>query len=55
MANYKFTTQQVIDRGAELYDNQGFTRPQIICWLKALLDNKLADFEFDRMFDLIVG
>ena len=51
----KFTTQEVIDMGAKLYDEHGFTRPQIKRWLEALLDNELADFDLDMMFDIIVG
>lgn len=51
----KFTTQEIIDMGAQLYDNGGFTRSQISLWLKALLEAGCAEFEFDRMFDLIVG
>ena len=52
----KFTTQQVINMGAKLYDEEGFTRSQIKAWLTILLNNGLAeDFDIERMFDIIVG
>ena len=51
----KFTTQEVINMGADLYDNKGFTRESISIWLHALIDNGLADCDFDRIYDLIVG
>ena len=52
----KFTTQQVINMGAKLYDEEGFTRSQIRMWLTILLNNGLAeDFDIERMFDIIVG
>lgn len=51
----KFTTQEVIDMGADFYDNKGFTRAAIKQWLIGLLDNGLADFDLERMFDIIIG
>lgn len=51
----EFTTQDVINMGAELYDQKGFTRKQIWEWLNVLLDNDLADFNLERVYDLIVG
>jgi len=50
-----YTTQDVVDMGADLYDNHGFTREAISKFLKALLDNGLAEFNYERVFDLIVG
>ena len=51
----EFTTQEIIDMGAQLYDHGGFDRNSIALWLKALLQSKCAEFDFDRIFDLIVG
>lgn len=56
----KFTVQEVIDMGAELYDNKGFDRATIRKWLECLNDNdmitkKLDSDMFDRLYDLIVG
>ena len=51
----KFTTQDVIDMGAELYDNKGFTREQIRIWLHALIESNLTDCNFEKTYDLIVG
>lgn len=51
----KFTTQDVIDMGADLYDNKGFTRESIRLFLSALLDNGCAEFDLERVYDLIVG
>ena len=50
-----FTTQDVIDMGVELYDDKGFTRENIRIFLQCLLDNGKADFDLERVFDLIVG
>ena len=50
-----FTTQEVIDMGAYLYDTHGFSRMRIWEWLEALLRNELAFFDIEKMFDLIVG
>lgn len=54
----KFTAQDIIDMGAELYDNKGFSRIQIKQWLTILIDNgyvDLTDADAERLFDLIVG
>ena len=51
----KYTAQDVIDMGSDLYDNKGFTRETIRLWLKALIDNGYADVDLEKMFDLIVG
>lgn len=51
----KFTAQDVIDMGVELYENKGFTRENIKVWLTALVDNNLAEVDIERMFDIIVG
>ena len=56
----KFTTQEVIDMGAELYDNKGFDRATIRAWLKILndtdmIDVKLSADSFESLYDLIVG
>lgn len=51
----KFTTQEVINKGADLYDNKGFLRQFIWEWLKSLLDNGSAEFDLERVYDLIVG
>lgn len=51
----KFTTQEIIDMGAQLYDEGCFTRKQISDWLWALLTAGCAEFQFEPIFDLIVG
>ena len=56
----KFTVQEVIDMGADLYDNKGFDRATIRKWLTILNDNdmiveKLDSDRFDSIYDLIVG
>jgi hypothetical protein len=52
----KFTTQDVIDMGADLYDNYRFTREQIRMWLTILLNSgRTESFEVEPIFDLIVG
>ena len=51
----KFTPQEVIDMGSDLYDNKGFTRETIRLWLQALIDNGYTDVDFERVYDLIVG
>ena len=52
----KFTTQQVIDMGAKLYDEEGFTRSQIRAWLTILVNNGWAEeFDTEAIYDLIVG
>lgn len=52
----KFTKQQVINMGAELFDEKGFTREQIRMWLTILVNNGWTeDFDTERIFDLIVG
>ena len=50
-----YTTQQVIDMGARHYDNEGWTRNEIMQWLMLLLINDYAKFDLERIFDLIVG
>ena len=49
----KFTTQEIIDMGAQLYDNSSFTRTQIIAWLNALLEAGCAEFNIRAVADLI--
>ena len=51
----KFTTQEVINMGADFYDNKGFTRAAVKVWLIGLLENGYAKFDLERIFDLIVG
>lgn len=51
----KFTAQDVIDMGVELYENKGFTRENIKKWLTVLVENGYANVNIDTMFDLIVG
>ena len=51
----KFTTQEVINMGAAMYDSREYTRADIKKWLTMLLDNHYAEFDIERMFDLIVG
>lgn len=51
----RFTTQDVIDMAAELYDSKGFSRGNIRIFLQTLLDNDMASFDLERVFDLIVG
>lgn len=51
----RFTTQEVIDMGADFYDNKGFTRTAIKVWLIGLLERGYAEFDLERIFDLIVG
>jgi hypothetical protein len=52
----KFTTQEVIDMGADLYDNHGFTRDAVWTWLTALDLNGCTEGNYDisRIFDLLV-
>ena len=50
-----FTTQDVIDMGADLHDNKGFSRADIKSWLVALANNGLATIDVDKAFDIIVG
>ena len=53
----KFTGQDLIDMGAELYDNKGFTRHDIYTWLTVLFTNGCVAEGVDKsgVFDLIVG
>ena len=51
----KFTTQEIIDMGAQLYDRGGFDRGDIAMWLMAIQQSECAEFDFERIFDLIVG
>ena len=51
----KLTTQDVIDIAVELYDNKGRSRGDIYFLLKQLKDSDAADFDIDRVFDLVVG
>lgn len=48
-----YTTQEVINMAADMYDNQGYSRGEIKAWLKALLDSGSAQFDLDRIFDII--
>lgn len=50
-----YTTQQVIDMGTNYYDNEGWTRSEILQWLMLLLLNGYAKFDRNAIFDLIVG
>lgn len=50
-----FTAQDIIDMGADLYDNKGFSRADIKLWLVTLVSNGYADVDIERMFDIIVG
>lgn len=49
------TTQDVIDMAVELYDNKGRSRDEIYFFLKQMQDTGAADFNIDRVFDLVVG
>ena len=52
----KFTGQEILDMGAELFDNCGFTRAQIRQWLTILVDNgHTEEINFEAIMDLIVG
>lgn len=51
----KFTAQEVVNMGAALYDNHGFTRSDIYAFLTVLVDQNLADIDLPRIFDMIVG
>ncbi len=51
----KFTTQEVINKGADMYDNLGYSRAFIKKWLEGLLRDGSAQFDLERIFDLIVG
>lgn len=53
----QFTTQDIIDMGASLFD-KGFTREQIHTCLVTWRDNGMWDATYaklERVFDLIVG
>lgn len=50
-----FTAQDIVDMGAELYDNKGFSRADIKAWLTILVDNGCANVDIESMFDLICG
>ena len=50
-----FSTQDVINMGVKLYDDEGFTRENIKMWLTILVDSGLADVNVEEMFDIIVG
>lgn len=53
----KFTAQDLIDMGADLFDNKGFSRQNTWIFLKALYDSgqTVEDIDIDRIYDLIVG
>lgn len=51
----KLTVQDVVEIASDLYDNKGFTRSDIRIFLKVLIDTKKADFDLERVYDLIVG
>jgi hypothetical protein len=55
MKNTLFTTQEVINMGAEMYDTMRCSREIIKRWLVDLLGNGYASFDLERIFDLIVG
>lgn len=50
----RFTTQEVINMACERWD-QGFDRWQIKAFLQSLLDSNEAEFDIERVFDLVVG
>lgn len=50
----KRTAQEIIDMGSFFWDSGCFTRTDIWNWLTKLIADG-ADFDIDRMFDLIVG
>ena len=55
---HKFTTQDVIDMAADLYDNKGFTRGDIRIFLTVLQNHGQWDSttaDIDNVFDLVVG
>lgn len=51
----KYTAQDILDMGSDLYENRGFTRETIRLWLQALIDNGYTDVDFEKVYDLIVG
>lgn len=53
--NKHYTTQQVIDIASKLYDERGFSRLDIRIYLETVLDLGQANFDIDRIYDLIVG
>lgn len=54
-SHLKYTIQEVVDMGADMYDNKGCSRAVIKQWLMDLLDRGYASFDLDRIFDLIIG
>lgn len=53
----KFTAQDLIDMGADLYDEKGFTRENVRKFLEILRDNDKVEpgIDIDAIYDLIVG
>jgi hypothetical protein len=51
----KFTTQDIIDMGAQLYDSGVYDKLQVRKWLMDVLKAEIADFDLDRIWDLICG
>ena len=54
----KFTAQDIIDMGAKLFDEDGFSRADIRIFMNTLRDNGMWDASadtFERVYDLIVG
>lgn len=53
--NKHYTTQQVIDMASRLYDTGTFSRLDIRIYLETVLDLRQAEFDIDRVYDLVVG
>lgn len=51
----KYSTQEVIDMAADLYDRGILTRVGVRRFLESLLDTGSAEFDLYSMYDLIVG
>ena len=51
-----FTVQEIINMGADLYDNYNTPKAKIKSWLEIMHDNlSKEDFDIERVFDLICG
>ena len=53
----RFNAQDLIDMGADLFDNKGFDRQKIRLFLECLRDNGKTEpgIDIDTIYDLIVG
>ena len=53
----KFTVQEVIDMGADLFDNYEFSKTGIEYWLREIVRRDLCEeeFDFNKIFELIAG